>query len=430
MPNKLLYTWAVGGINPTDQEVLILAARTDGLSAGIRIFDTANHIVIDGISARAADAGLWAGAFLNPDVRGTDITLRNSEIKFAWDYALRLDNWEGALFENNNVHNNAPINYPRSASAIWPHAVIGYKSRDVTVIGNRIHDNNGEGVGPYLGSDRWKILNNVIHDNFSVNLYVDTELGDVLVDGNFIYNTPGKNVGQSLELSDGIRLANEAADLGKEDPDPSYYNIQVTNNIVVGTGGGIRSFPYAGGSSFLKDSLIANNTIGPLMDGAQAIEVRAGDTVTVANNLAVSNPILLARGLGAVGIIASNNWVSDPTQLTRARNKIKVTSTQSGDPKLLVGTGILLENYGPQPGSPLYGAGVSLPQVKTDYLGRPRSVDLPSIGAFESPITVVEPQPQPQPQPVNKPATTPVTNEFKPTPLAEQLRRKLRFGKP
>ena len=441
VPNKMLYTWAVGGINPTNQEVLILAARTDGFSAGIRVFDTANHIVIDGISARAADAGLWAGAFLNPAVRGTGITLRNSEIKFAWDYAIRMDNWEGALFENNNVHNNAQINYPRSASSVWPHAIIGYQSRDVTIIGNRIHDNNGEGVGPYLGSDRWKILNNVIHDNWSVNVYIDTELGDVVVDGNFIYNTPGKNVGQPNEFSDGIRLANEAADLGGEDSDPSYYNIQVTNNIIVGTGGGVRSFPYAGGPSFLKNSLIANNTIGPLMEGAQAIEVRAGDNVTVANNLAVSNPIVLARGLGALGIIASNNWVTDPAQFNSTRGKIKVTGTRSGDPKLFVGSGILLENYGLQLDSPLYGAGVALPQVTTDYLGRPRSTDRPSIGAFESPITVVEPpkpvpkpepqpQPQPQPTPQPQPVPTPVTNGFTPTTLAEQLRKKLRFGKP
>ena len=430
-PNKMLYTWAVGGINPANQEVLILAGRTDGLSAGIRVFDTANHIVIDGISDRAADAGLWAGAFLNPEVRGTDITLRNSEIKFAWDYAIRFDNWEGALLENNNVHNNAQINYPRSASAIWPHAVIGFKSRDVTVIGNRIHDNNGEGVGPYIGSDRWKILNNIVHDNWSVNVYVDTDLGDVVVDGNFIYNTPGRDVEQPIELHDGIRLANEAADLGKADPDPSYYNIQITNNIIVGTGGGIRSLPYAFGPSFLKDSIIANNTIGPLMDNARAIEVGAGDNVTVVNNLAVSNPILLTKGLGAIGIVASNNWVSDPTQFKPpTRRKIKVTNTQFGDPKLLVGTGILLENYGLQPGSPLFGAGVGVPQVKTDYLGRPRSTDRPSIGAFELPITVAElPKPQPQPQPQPQPVNVPVTNGFTPTTLAEQLRKRLRFGR-
>ena len=56
---------------------------------------------------------------------------------------------------------------------------------------------------------------------------------------------------------------------------------------------------------------------------------------------------------------------------------------------LKFGTGILLENYGFQPDSLLYGGGI--PQVKTDYLGRPRSGDRPSIGVFESPITVVEP---------------------------------------
>ncbi len=433
--NGTLYTWASEGKDPTGQEVLVLASRAAGeTSAGIRILDV-DHVILDGISSRAADVGILAERLNDNALRSTGLTIRNSEVKFAWNYAIRLDDWNGAVIENNNVHNNAQLNFPRDPNGIWPHAIIGYNTSDVIVKGNRIHNNNGEGVGPYIGSDRWQILNNIIYDNWSVNVYVDTDLGDVVVDGNLIYNT-GKYNANEKDLSDGIRIANEIADFAREDQTPGIYNIRVTNNIITGTNGGIRSFAYEGGPSYLLNSVIANNTIGPLVPSSEAIYVDLGDNVKVLNNLITSNSMLLYRGING-GITAQNNGVANANQLLRGRRNVVITGTKVGEASL---TGLLAENYAPIAASVWYGSGVAVPGGLTkDYAGKPRSATNPSIGAFEisivipdpipdpipMPQPIPDPSPQPMPQPIPQPETKP---EFQPTALAKSIASRLRFG--
>lgn len=436
--NSTLYTWAAE--NPTGKEVLVLARRDAGMtSAGIRILDVDN-VILDGISSRAADVGILAERLDDNAARSTGLTIRNSEVKFAWNYGIRLDNWNGAVIENNNVHNNAQLNFPRDPNGIWPHAIIGYNTSDVIVKGNRIHNNHGEGVGPYIGSDRWQILNNIIYDNWSVNVYIDTDLGDVVVDGNLIYNT-GKYTTHEKDLSDGIRIANEIADLAREDQTPGIYNIRVTNNIITGTNGGIRSFAYEGGPSYLLNSVIANNTIGPLVPGSEAIYVDLGENVKVLNNLVTSNSILLYRGINS-GIVAQNNGVANANQMLRGRRNVVITGTKVGDANL---TGLLAENYLPIEGSVWYGSGVAVPGgLTTDFAGNPRSATNPSIGAFEIAIVIPDPilnpipdpmpipdpipEPQPIPQPIPDPTPEP-QREFQPTALAESIASRLRFGR-
>lgn len=412
--NGALYTWAPSGINPTDQEILILAGRDPGLtSSGVRILDVDN-IILDGFSIRAADVGILAERLDETVPRSTNLTIRNSEVKFSWNYGIRLDNWNGAVIENNNVHNNAQLNYPRNPDGIWPHAIIGYNTSDVIVRGNRIHNNNAEGVGPYIGSDRWQILNNLIYDNWSVNVYIDTDLGDVTVDGNLIYNT-GKYSTFEKDRSDGIRIANEVADFGKSDPTPAVYNIRVTNNIIVGTNGGIQSFAYEDGPSYLSNSLIANNTIGPLYPGSTAIYINLGDNVQVVNNLVTTNAILLYRGIGA-GIVAQRNGVSDANQVLPGRRKVYISETQVGDLRF---TGFLAENYIPIVGSPWYGSGVAVDLTK-DFAGNPRNSSNPSIGAIELPIVIPDPLPDSIPDPIPDPISQPIP-EPTPEPIPEPI---------
>ena len=435
-----LYSWAAGGENPTGKEVLVLARRDSGTSSGVRLLN-ASYVTIDGLSLRAGDIGILTDGILTEGlgedaIRSQGITVRNSEVKFTWNYGIRLDDTNNVLIANNNIHDNAQINFPRNQKGIWPHAIIGYNTSDVTVTGNRIHNNNGEGVGPYIGSDRWKILNNVVYDNWSVNIYVDTNLGDVTVDGNLIYNT-GKYSGQPKDRSDGVRIANELADYDNTDPTPGVYGIRVTNNIIIGTNSGVSSFAYEDGPSYLSNSIIANNTIGPVLPGTDAIYVKLGDNVQVLNNLVTTNPIFLYKGIGA-GIIARNNGVVSATQILPSGENVSITETKVADLNLILGTGFLAENYAAIVGAVWYGAGAPVPNLTKDFRGRDRDALNPSIGAFEGPIVIPIPDPIPGPDPTPDPTPTPdpviipdpiPQSTFKPTALAKSIAARLRYGR-
>jgi hypothetical protein len=310
-----LEVWASGGVDPGTQETLVLnrpAGDVDGNDqVGIFVEQTANYVVIDGFIDRAADNGVWAYTDYGEN---QGLVVKNCEIKYSWDNGIRLDHWNGALIENCNIHNTDQVALPRGKFA-WPTAIIGSYSRNVTVSGNRVHHNLGEGIDPYRQTSNWDILNNVVHDNWSVNIYIDTDLGDITVKGNYVYDTQ-----DGTEHADGIRIANEMANyLGN---DSNVTGIKVENNKIVGTGGGIRFFNYTEQYSSLEDSVISNNTIINTYNDLHAIWVDRGDNVVIENNVA-SDPVQLDTGLNQ-GIQVRNNKFTDQA-LSDARSDSGVT---------------------------------------------------------------------------------------------------------
>jgi hypothetical protein len=132
-----LYVWAARGVDPGTKETLI-TNRYSGRStnehyAAIALYPGANHITIDGFTIRSADTGIWAVHHAGTPT-GYDLKIRNCEIKFSWDAAIRLDNWNGALIENCNIHNNGQVALPNYGT--WPHAILGFNSSNVTVSNN------------------------------------------------------------------------------------------------------------------------------------------------------------------------------------------------------------------------------------------------------------------------------------------------------
>ena len=387
----LVRVWAFGGASPATQEVVIVNSSDEfGLRTGIYIGGDGNavgHVVFDGFVHRGAETAIWATNFgRSGGAQNSGLTLKNCEIAFNWQYALRLDGWKGALMENCDVHRNGLVHYPVTKEVTWPHSIIGWDGDDVTVTGSKVHDNYGEGIGPFSGCSNWKITNNEVYDNYSVNIYIDTSDGDMLVDRNLVYNT-GKN-GRGYKISpDNIRVANEDADLYKTDPTPNIYNVTITNNIVLGVGPGITSFRYQGGSSYLQNSVIANNTVLAVAGyggwDTDAIYVNPGENVTVANNIVYGGRITIGDGIGA-GVDLKNNWVADASKINASAQNVTVTGTRFGDPKFALGTGFTSDAYRLSSGSPARDAGVSLTAVLTDFAGlaRPQGNAF-DIGAFE-----------------------------------------------
>jgi hypothetical protein len=408
--NGMVYVWTFGGTNPANETTLVMNAKDEPVYyyPGIQLSRTTKHVVFDGFVHRGAGSAIAAGEWASP-VSGSDLTIKNCRIEHNWQYAVQFNSWNGATIDNCEIKNAGLFNWPRGRyerdeagniiytngqpqEAGWPHAIIGWNGDNITVQNSRIHDNHGEGVGPFEDCSGWKILNNTVYDNFSVNIYVDTSESNVLVDSNLVYNDPSnyqadKNNPKLAQRSnpDGIRVANEKADLSKNDATPAVNNITLTNNIVLGTGGGIMSFPYSNGSYYLKDSLIANNTVVTSINGSlgdAALAVTSGDNVRVTNNIVYSNTLYLDDAQGA-GIQAQNNLVQNSSKLVVQGGAI-ASGTVFGEPNFTVGTGLSASNYTLQASSPARNAGLTLSEVTRDYAGvqRPQESTY-EIGAYE-----------------------------------------------
>lgn len=400
----IITIWPFDGMSPASRDVLILSESSD-YKPGLYIWDNGrggpvNNIILDGMVHRAANTAIWGARFVQnprPGTANRNVTVKNCEISFNWQYALRLDNWSGATLQNCDVHENGQVNWPRGErKVVWPHAIIGFNGDFVNILDSKIHDNHGEGVGPFVNCAYWVIRNNEVYDNYSVNIYVDTNDGNVIVDRNLVYltgkyTTFGPFGSQKAQVSDGIRIANELADLGSEDETPFINNIQITNNIVINTGDGIMSYPYANesgviGQSGLRNSLIANNTVITSYTGQGSfqtgINVSVGDNVTVVNNISYPQKIRLARG-GPGGVAAANNLVRDAASLDTGAGVV-LSKNIFGVPGFVLGTGFTAQAYTLMTGSPAIDKGRSSPAVKTDYSGtlRPQGAAY-DIGAFE-----------------------------------------------
>jgi Right handed beta helix region len=402
-----------GSEDPTPENTIVVNANDGRFEyAGIRVSPLASNVVLDGITQQGAGAAISLGFWESKPV-GSNVVIKNCKIEHTWQYAIRMNEWTGVTIDNCDIRNAALVNWPRGRYKVdangtrtggrvgWPHAVISWNADNVTFQNSRVTDNHGEGVGPFLRSSSWTIRNNVVADNWSVNLYIDSEDGGHVVDRNVVYNTAGKYEapdelidGAALGINgkaDGIRIANENSDLNKQ-PDNVVENIRVTNNLVVGTNGGITSLAYFPNPiMILKDSLIANNTLVDIKKGSKqgALTVDRAVNVRVLNNIVLGGSMFVGNGQAgsAIGVQASNNVV--PAGVATAGERINVEGTITAAPTFVGGTGVSPSAYALASGSAGIDAGVAVPDLAQDLLGANRvngaRID---VGAVESSGTV------------------------------------------
>ena len=301
----------------------------------------------------------WTGTHLQ------NWTIKNCDISYAYNAAVRWMNVDNVLIENVYATECAQLNANGLDSLGHPHIILGYFSDTVTIRNCRIIQNYGEGVGPYVGCAQWLIENNTVADNFTVNVYVDTEVGNCIVRNNLIYNTTF-NSGQ---IPCGIRIANEVSDLPYGYHDPSKFlvsNVEIYNNIILNVKRGIEAFPYWGGPFQLTNSVIFNNTIATTTGNSRGLFFTVPGSYQVRNNI-VYNTTGISLGPAAT---ASNNYTSDPIFVN--------------------GTGIDPANYMLAAGSPCIDTGIAVASVTSDFWGTTRSYNsVYDIGAHEYTGTVL-----------------------------------------
>ncbi|MGO9837981.1 MAG: right-handed parallel beta-helix repeat-containing protein [Polyangiaceae bacterium] len=159
--------------------------------------------VIDGTSG-SASAGfiLQAGT---PDMTFQGLTLRNSSADGIEIY--QADGGQVIDCTTTGISGNAVTFYYSNDGLVsgskLQGGVGGRRSTGTIVENSELYGcTNHEGITIYDDSTNCQYLHNVIHDNYSVNLYLDS-ISHSVIDGNLIYeSTPGNNNLVGIELSD------------------------------------------------------------------------------------------------------------------------------------------------------------------------------------------------------------------------------------
>lgn len=179
-----------------------------------------SHYVFRGLefrNARRTTFSVWGGQ---------DITIEDCWIHHGVRGALYPGN--GAVrirFVGNRVWRNVQVNNPPVEGSGWPSAVNLSDDGDV-VAGNRVFENFGEGIGVY--GRQHAVRDNVVHDNWSVDIYVsNAELS--AIERNTLLSVGTAEFLRFGAAAIGINLANESAS------DPIRLDaIRVANNLIGG----------------------------------------------------------------------------------------------------------------------------------------------------------------------------------------------------
>jgi Periplasmic copper-binding protein (NosD) len=357
--------------------------------------------VIDGTSGSAAAGYVVQTAV--PDVTFEDLTIQNAlggALGIQFYYA---DGGQVIHCTTRNMSSNAVTFYYSNQGTVTGSTcqgnISGRKTTGTVVENNEVYGSSAEGVGLYDGSTNCTVAHNVIHDNYSVNLYLDS-ISHSLFDGNLIYESSPSNDLEGIELSDEGHYSDLAA------PVNSYNTI--INNVIVGHNLGI-VFWYSGewstqalnDESGLRHDTISNNTlvnnVGSLKWDASPAHVGT----TIENNIFVAaagtSPIYLLQAKSAAGITLDHNlwfapdlaqaflWVGGQTDhagfvASSGSGQGDVLSNPLFAGPLTVPPAQDLELMG---SSPAVAVGAVVPTVTHDFLGAPRPSMGVDIGAFQ-----------------------------------------------
>jgi hypothetical protein len=361
------------------------------------------NVIIDGTSGSAAAQFVVQTAVA--DTTFQDLTIQNAMSGALGIQFYYADGGKVIDCVSKNISGGAVVFYYSNMGTVTGCTlqgnVGGRHTMGTLLENNEIYGASAEGVGLYDNSIDCTVAHNVIHDNYSVNLYLDS-VSHSLYDGNLIFETMAGNDLEGIEISDEGEYP--AADL----PAPVNSYNTITNNVIYNHAVGIDfwmsdewSTQALQDQSGLRHDVISNNTLVNNVGGIRWDASPAHVGTTIENNIIVSaagtSPAYVLYAKSAGGISLDHNlwyapdltqpflWLSDQTD----HAGFVTDSGQGGsdvlaDP-MLAGpyTAPPATNLALQMGSPAIGKGLSLATVTTDYLGAARPATGVDIGAFQ-----------------------------------------------
>ena len=335
-------TLGAGSPNSADVSVLFSTHPTGNAKEVILLERGTNYsndyFTFSGLTVRASS---WGGTYSET----SHITFDHCDFKFNGGAGIHFgfNTSTPAAFNTvqySRVWMNVLANYPRFNNGYtgggWPGALGWQGTTNNTAVGNVVYQNGGEGLdmsgtfnvgGSNLTSQGNVAKNNIVFDNFSMDLYL-VSVENVTAEENFIFNHPmdhrwtwqsllNANSGFATDLV--RRLEPVTVGLGDEAGSTSdgavhLSNITLVNNVVAGGNRGFLDWGdgVLGTTHGLKNDTIVNNTF-----------VMTGETV--ADGSSAYGLFLQPASGASTGSLIENNIVVNAAGMN-ARSNVTATS--------------------------------------------------------------------------------------------------------
>lgn len=388
-------------IKPYNNEEVVLDADGKNLAEneGIIALTSAKYVTVEGFEMRNST--------------GRGITIYESEHiiirnNYVHHIGTRAIGGAGAdiLIEGNHVYEAVLENEDNKYNATggWAGAVAtwtrsnGDPSTDIVIRNNIVENVWGEGIMA-LRSIGMVVEGNTVINPYSVGIYLN-KLENAIVNGNHVYITDTRfNRSDRSYPAHGINIANENA----RSTLPRSNNIILSNNLIVGTGAGIRYWHDTRGGyedNNYRDFQVVNNVIIGTHKQPIDFEDVPSDYVQPTNATLHNN--IIFRGLngdkGNIGdlsawTISHNNWPDGIPSFAQEANSFSADPMFVNPDFLGDATGFQL-----QEGSSSIGRGTSINDVPADFWGNAHASQ-PSLGIHEGAAGTVNPNPTPNPTP-------------------------------
>jgi parallel beta-helix repeat protein len=284
------------------------------------------------------------------------------------------------VYVGRNVVTRTNLQYADGVAGDWKSGIVAIGVVDVTVEGNQVSKNFGEGINCVLSS-RCTIRQNTVWDNRSVQLYADNA-SESLWEGNLVYNTGDRTYFRDGRQATGIQFGNERGWFDARQANDSRNNT-VRNNIILDAWEGVSiNGGYGSTETGFKNFLVEANTIVRAAVCGLLVTPSAGNQSNVVQgNIVVpsSQTSQLVCGLPANGYTFQNQlWASGSAGAASSRDDV------IGEPGFVLGTGTIAANYQLTASSRAIDGGTSLLKLTSDFFGvaRPNGVRA-DIGAAE-----------------------------------------------
>ncbi|MEI6825831.1 MAG: right-handed parallel beta-helix repeat-containing protein [Desulfuromonadales bacterium] len=433
--NKNLYVYT-GGLTPESQKIIVSSSDPNtvymAFDAMYTDYLTLYGLTISGASSYAVNS------------YGTSFRVENCTIKYSGKAAIKTYGPSPKMIKN-HIYGNVMMNWPRghtwNYSGGWPSATAFASGNNGYMSGNIIEYNGGEGfITGGFDSTGVVVEDNIVHDNWSVNLYIDGQ-GGAIFRRNLTY---ASNVSASdlvspddptvptwipwAELQPKLmrRLypicLNQAVELGEYAGQTILMsNNQIYDNIAIGCFAGVSTDCEMGTNgpvlSGFPNSVIANNTIimptdapptGATWTGIGWMYCAGTNTGSIIKNNIVTNTrtesfsLFLEGGTNEAGKTAINNNLyynpNTANQFTAynypknlAYNITNWKSSMTGQDSQSISSNPLFSGgadiYSPlyymlQSGSPARGMGSNLTSFNTDFNSYTKAMPW-TVGALE-----------------------------------------------